>query len=212
MLCEDYNNISKSSFAKYKEAEDYLKSLNCSSWDHFEHAPEENKKFEEAYSLRYHSALTATVFQALAVEAFINLYGAQRLGEKTYYTEYEKKGATIEGKMKKICSEYLESQYPTNDKAYSRLISLMKKRDKIVHTKPNSVAIDGTRVSYDDFMSHVNFIYKDLDEEIMSYDILKKNLMKIEGNEIDLIQESTNMIQNAISEKIIEMLNNGLIG
>lgn len=114
--------------------------------------------------------------------------------------------------MKKICSEYLESQYPTNDKAYSRLISLMKKRDKIVHTKPNSVAIDGTRVSYDDFMSHVNFIYKDLDEEIMSYDILKKNLMKIEGNEIDLIQESTNMIQNAISEKIIEMLNNGLIG
>ena len=212
MICENYNEMSKNFYSQYKEAVNYLQSLNGTSWDYFAHTNEENEKYNSARSLRYHSAIAAIVFQALAVEAFINLYGAQRIGEEKYYTEYEKRGSTTEDKIKKICRDYLKSDYPTNDKAYSRLISLMQKRDAIVHTKPHPVIIDGTPVSYDAFMSQTEFVFKNLDDEILSYDDLKSNLMKTEKKETDIIQELTGMTQSAIQQQITAMYSKGLCG
>lgn len=212
MLCENYNGMSKCFFQQYKDAESYLKSLNCGFWDLLDHTQDENEKYFEALSLRYHSALAAIVFQALAVEAFVNLYGAQQIGEDTYYAEYEKKGATTESKIKKICTEHLKSRYPTSDKSYARLMSLLIKRNDIVHTKPRSVTIDGSPIAYDEFMSQTEYIFKDIDEEMQSYDILKCNLMKLEGKEKDIIQENIEVQQHTMLEQISEMYSKALFG
>ena len=142
MLCENYNGMSQSFFSQYKDVNTYLRSLGTENWDYLEHSPEENQRFNEAHTMRLNSALAAVVFQALAVEAFINLYGAQKIGEEKYYSEYELKGVTTTKKIKRICSETLGQPYPTNDRAYSRLISLLEKRDRIVHTKPRALKID----------------------------------------------------------------------
>lgn len=217
MLCETYNEISQKAYKDYLEAVHYLKSLGCAHWDMLDHTAEENEKYTEAMQQREKSAITAIVFQALAVEAFVNLYGAQRVGEDKYYADYESKDApakerTTEGKLKKICKEYLNKPYPTNDKAYSRLISLLNKRDSIVHTKPRAVIIDGEHVSYDDFMSQTEYIYKNIDEELESYENLKENMRQLEGKEHDLIEENFYGLYNGIKDNFEEMLSKALFG
>lgn len=206
MLCETYNKISQQAYEEYSELIIYQKSLGCAYWDFLEHTEEENAKYMSAMQDRERSALTAIVFQALAIESFVNLFGVQRIGEEVYYSEYETKGSTTLGKLKKICKEFLKKPYPTNDKDYSTLTSLLKKRDLIVHTKPRTVSIDGEVISYEEFMSQTEYIHKNICEEIKSYENLKRKLAMLEGKEIDLIQENYQELIKCLSDNIIEMI------
>ena len=103
MLCENYNGMSQSFYAQYKDAERYLKSMKCDDWDILSPATDETEKYVTAQSMRLHSAIAAIVFQALAVEAFVNLYGAQKVGDEAFYSKYDFKGATTLSKLKAIC-------------------------------------------------------------------------------------------------------------
>lgn len=212
MLCETYNEISQQALIEYKEAVTYLKSFRLPYWDFLDHTEEENEKYMCAMQQREKSAITAIVFQALAVEAFVNLFGAQRIGEDIYYSEYESKGSTTLGKLKKICKDFLKKTYPTDDKAYSRLHSLLNKRDSIVHTKPRAVSIDGEPVAYEEFMSQTEYIYKNICEELESYEKLKRTMAVLEDKEIDLIQENQQEIVNELSDNINEMFYKAMIG
>ena len=79
MLCENYNGMSQSFYAQYKDATEYLKSLKCGSWDLISHTYDENEKYCTAQSMRLHSAIAAIVFQALSIEAFVNYMELKRL-------------------------------------------------------------------------------------------------------------------------------------
>ena len=212
MLCETYNKISQQAYEEYTESIIYLKSLGCAYWDFLEHTEEENAKYMSAMQDRERSALTAIVFQALAIESFVNLLGVQGIGEEVYYSEYETKGSTTLEKLKKICKEFLKKPYPTNDKDYSMLTSLLKKRDLIVHTKPRTVSIDGEAISYEEFMSQTEYIHKNICEEIKSYENLKRKLAMLEGKEIDLIQENYQELIKCLSDNIIEMIFKATVG
>lgn len=205
MLCETYNQISQNAYKEYVDVITYLKSLEHDVWDCCEHTIEQNVNFTLAMQKRQISAITAIVFQALAVEAFINLFGAQRIGEATFYTQYECRGTTTLEKLKKICKNFLHQPYPTQDKAYSMLTSLLHKRDAIVHTKPRSIAINGTPISYDDFMSQSEYVYKNIDEEIESYEKLKRIMAALEGKKKDLIEENLDSILNILNDNISHM-------
>ena len=200
MLCETYNEISQQAYKEYIEAITYLKSLGLDVWDYCDHTKEQNEKYTSAMQKREKSAITAIVFQALAVEAFINLFGAQRIGETTFYTQYECRGSTTLGKLKKISKEFLHKPYPTEGKAYSMLISLLNKRDSIVHTKPKAVTINGEPIDYDDFMSQTEYIYKNIDGELECYEKLKRSMASLEGKERDLIQENLENTLNVICD------------
>lgn len=202
MLCETYNEISQQAYKEYIEAITYLKSLGLDVWDYCDHTKEQNEKYTSAMHKREKSAITAIVFQALAVEAFINLFGAQRIGEATFYTQYECRGSTTLGKLKKISKEFLHKPYPTEDKAYSMLTSLLNKRDYIVHTKPKAVTINGEPIDYDDFMSQTEYIYKNIDGELECYEKLKRSMASLEGKDRDLIQENLENTLNVICDNI----------
>ncbi len=207
MLCENYNGMSQSFYAQYKDAVGYLKSLKCRSWDILSHTADENEMYGTAQSMRLHSAIAAIVFQALAVEAFVNLYGAQKVGDEAFYSKYDFKGATTLGKLKAICKDVLHKDYPTCDKAYSRLDSLMKKRNDIVHTKPHPVSVVSTPEvpDYTEFMSQTEFVFKNIDDEMKSYNTLRENLRVLDGNEKDLIQENIESSMDACAKAIFEM-------
>ena len=102
MLCVTYNEISQQAFLEYTKAEAYLKSLGLTCWDYLSHSKCENDNYHHATCQREKSAITAIVFQALAVEAFVNLYGAQKIGEEVFYSKYETKGTSTLEKLKKI--------------------------------------------------------------------------------------------------------------
>lgn len=212
MLCENYNGMSQAFYAQYQEATAYLKSLKCKSWDFLSHTTEENDSYNEANSMRLHSAVAAVTFQALAIEAFVNLYGAQKVGDNVFYEKYDHKGATTLGKLKGICKDVLSKNYPTNGKAYSRLVSLMDKRNDIVHTKPHPIPIIPTSEvpNYSELMYQTEFVFKNIDDEMLSYGTLKETLMVLEGKETDFIQENYNEAMDACSKAVAEMFTNAL--
>lgn len=212
MLCENYNGMSQSFYAQYKDATEYLKSLKCDSWDLISHTYDENEKYCTAQSMRLHSAIAAIVFQALSIEAFVNLYGTQKVGNDTFYSKYDFKGATTLGKLKDICKDVLGKPYPTGNKAYSRLVSLMDKRNDIVHTKPHPVSIVPTSEvpNYSELMYQTEFVFKDIDDEMLSYSTLKETLMVLEGEETDFIQENYNETMDACNKAAAEMFTKAL--
>jgi len=193
MLCENYNYLSQNFYRQYKDAKEYLLSLNTETWDYLSHTPEENQHYNDANSMLLNSAIAAVVFQALSIEAFINLYGAQKIGEEKYYGNFEKKGATTIDKIKQVCLEVSKQNYPTATRAYEHLRSLLKKRDRIVHTKPRSLnfsCIDDSANNIMDFFEQTDFVYADIDEEMQSYENLKKTLCLLDGSAKDLISEN----------------------
>ncbi len=204
-LCENFSVMSKGFYQQYKEATVYLRGLKCKTWDFLIHSEEENRKYIEAFSLRLNAAFAAIVFQALAVEAFVNLYGAQKIGEEKFYTEYEIKGATTESKLKEICKNYLRKKYPTSTKQYNRLNSLLKKRDRIVHSKPKEIDMHSESNNYYEMFDQYEFVYKDIDDEMNSYETVKKVLQELEGSQYDLIEEIQRLLMGELYENISEI-------
>lgn len=193
MLCENYNYLSQNFYGQYKDAKEYLLSLDTETWDYLSHTPEENQHYNDANSMLLNSALAAVVFQALSIEAFINLYGAQKIGEEKYYGNFEKKGATTIDKIKQVCLEVTKQKYPTNTRAYEYLRSLLKKRDQIVHTKPRSLnfsCIGDSTNNITDFFEQTDFVYADIDKEMQSYENLKKTFCLLDGSAKDLVSEN----------------------
>ena len=210
VICENYNQMSRNFYEQYLEATEYLSSLGCKNWDLLSHTAEENEYYITAMSQRFHSALAAVVFQALAVEAYVNLYGVMKIGETTYYQNYESQTVrkSTKDKIKKICEDTLGKSYPTNTKDYSRLCELLADRDRIVHTKPHSVKIEETTVipQYSELMEQYDFIFKNLSEKMQSYSNLKRTLSKLDGSAEDCVQLSYRQSNEAICNELDKMI------
>lgn len=206
MLSENYDKMSQGFFDQYTEATNYLKSLGCTYWNIPDHTKEENAQYFKAMSMRFHSALAAIVFQALAIEAYVNYYGVHRVGEKVFYQSYESKVSrkSTKDKLKLICKEILKKPYPTDCVEYSRLVELLKDRDRIVHTKPRAIPLDGNEVfpNYEQIMGQYNFIYDHIEDKMKSYSILKKNLAKLDGSNEDLIERNLTQYLEATQNAI----------
>lgn len=210
VICENYDQMSQNFYEQYSEATDYLSSLGCKNWDLLSHTAEENEYYLTAMSQRFHSALAAVVFQALAVEAYVNLYGAMKIGEAKYYKDYESSTnkKSTRDKIKKICKDVLGRDYPTDTKAYSHLCELLRDRDRIVHTKPHSVKIEETTVvpRYSELMEQYDFIFQNLSEKMQSYRELKRTLSEMGGDVEDCVQLSYKQSKQAICNEIDRMI------
>ncbi|MPN47911.1 hypothetical protein SDC9_195515 [bioreactor metagenome] len=95
----------------------------------------------------------------------------------------------------------MKKSYTTNVPSYSRLISLLQKRDRIVHTKPKPLNIT-TNIkeppNYGAIFEQTEFIYTNIDEGMRSLEILKDTLRHLEGCENDLILEISNMLNETL--------------
>ncbi len=208
ILCENYNEISLSFYDKYRAGVGKYRGSGC-IWDFNEHTPEENYDYINTRRDTYNSAFGAIVFQAIAVEAFVNLFGVYRLGDKVFYSDIEKHGATTSDKLKNIYKRLYGNNYPTNTVEYNRLKSLLSKRNRIVHTKPKALSMqdEATTPNYSVFMEQVDFIFSNIDEEMKSYETLKRTIKELEKKECDLIQEIYKEIDQAVNERITSMIN-----
>lgn len=208
ILCENYNEISRTFYDKYKAGIEKYRDSGC-IWDFNEHTPEENYDYRKTRRDTYNSALGAIVFQAIAVEAFVNLFGAYRLGDEVFYSDIEKTGATTSDKLKNIYRRLYGGNYPTNTVEYNRLMSLLNKRNRIVHTKPKALSMQDEEITpnYGVFMEQVDFIFSNIDDEMKSYETLKRTIRELENKECDLIHEIDKEIEQALKEGITSMIN-----
>lgn len=154
-------------------------------------------------NLRETAAICAIVFEALAIESYVNFWGASILGDAVFFSKYEpQKGATSSetikphyrstlDKMKAICKEEFGNPYPTDGIHYSTLKGLFQKRDRLVHNKPKGHLLelapfnyDSPEAAYKDYVEvfeEIGFIYEKIDDELRLYEEVKANLKSCSG-------------------------------
>ena len=145
------------------------------------------------------SAICAVIFQALAVESYVNLFGSVTLGDENFRCNYESETdkthrfSTLE-KIKRICKDEFNTPYPTDGKHFKVLQGLLSKRDKLVHQKSKPHNIEKRPFDYNDplksyadylqaYEEEIGFIHEDLENEMKVYDDLQENLAQCSGRE-----------------------------
>jgi len=143
-----------------------------------------SQKIDENY-------IGAIVFEAMAIESYVNLMGAYLTNEKTYYNEAEKKSA--KGKLKYI-SKKIGKDFPED--LLERIRGLFTKRNDLVHQKPKAIVIDIQNGNRETIMREKNKLDKalfldleNIDADMKLYDELKSTVKVVRGAEHELIDE-----------------------
>lgn len=141
-------------------------------------------------------AIAAVLFQALAVEAYTNLFGITIFGEVEYYDNYEriptrKKLETIAKKLDKTLPKAMGD----------RVQKLFKKRDSFVHQKPKAYQIGvvdfdhkNPEKSYEDinaYMKELMCAEEGLEDIMEIYEDIQECVRVLRGAELELTEEYT---------------------
>ena len=147
------------------------------------------------------AAIATVIFQALAIEAYVNLLGIDILGEDKYYTYcYEKKKRLERASTKKkleVITEIIGQPLP--DGLLHDISALMDKRNDLVHQKPRATWVGIAPYNYDNqeenfkdinaFIAETRMAEKNIDREVMLYEELSEAIKIIRGTDKELIDE-----------------------
>lgn len=132
-----------------------------------------NEMSHELFDQRYTHQVTAIVFQAMAVEAFINEYTYLRLG-KSYFESIDKLSAL--DKILIGCKMITGKDFPKDRKAYYLLKTIIKLRNDLVHYKAKKIDLgDEIKTISDKEFVDVMDAYDELVKEL---DLLDDNFEK----------------------------------
>lgn len=181
-LCEQYNSLAQSFYQQHLEIKSQLTQLGKPA-DFLDNPSLASTQYELTIGM-LQASISAVVFEAFAIESYVNFFGAYVLGDSTYYSTYEsgehgKRYATIE-KIKMMCKDEFKSPYPTGGKHFVALKGLFTKRDQLAHNKPKGHEIStksgNSFADYYEAFSEISFIYEGLEQEMALYDEVKENL------------------------------------
>ena len=193
LKCIDFDSIAQNSYAQYLSFSKQYKALG-NDLDVLE-VPQAVVNYISAYKNMESAAYMAIVFEALAVEAYVNTLGEHLIGER-YYQEYESKDAkkdrTTLGKLKRLCKNEIGRPYPTDGVHFRAIQTLLNKRDAIVHTKPVRFAISKCDYDYADsaasfrdiieaFSGQVGFLFENIEQDMACYRELDANMCELLG-------------------------------
>lgn len=129
----DYKRIAFSHFTIYKQL---ITERDKIDYNNINTTEEERKRIGDLQESAKENALIAVLFEAFAVEAFINYYGYMRLGEKDFCLVPDK---YIESKFKNIIFRATGNGFPAKSKEYKMFVKLFKTRNALVHSKSTIV-------------------------------------------------------------------------
>lgn len=87
---------------------------------------------EFLHEIRSHYVITIT-FAAMSLEAFLNNYGAEKMGDDYFYSHFEMRPAF--SKFQKISSEIFNTSVDNDGKIHKLMCALFKARNELVHSK-----------------------------------------------------------------------------
>jgi hypothetical protein len=205
--CELFNSASIENYNLYLEnREKYMKlSNNSSSWDSDAHSETENLEYFKSWQTYYLNAITALVFQSMAVESYINYYGLVKLGKEIFDDKYEK--SSTFPKLFRICKQVTTKDFPKDSDLYANLVVLFKKRNKLVHSKAD--VFDFKDFTIEKFQKsteeNITFVFDNLESLIEVYPKLKKELATLDGSHIDIVQQENQKMKENIEYCITNM-------
>lgn len=127
LKCIDFDSIAQNAYTQYLGFSKEYEALG-NGLDVLE-VPQAGVSYIAAYKNMESAAYMAVVFEALAIEAYVNTLGEHLIGER-YYQEYESKDAkkdrTTLGKLKRLCENEIRKSYPTDGVHYREVKGLLK--------------------------------------------------------------------------------------
>lgn len=207
-LCEYFYQISIEQYEIYVISRKELDEVanHEKSFDILSHSPEEDIKFKNLYDKTISSAISFIVFQAFAVEAYMNFYGAKKIGDKEFISHYDR--ISIIDKIVIVSKIATSKDFPKGEHVFELVRRLFRQRDKLVHYK--SKAIDIGSCSEEDFCKHqyncYEFIFDGIEEITNTYPQLKATLAKMENKQIDLFSEQLNEAFTEMKKQLEEMV------
>lgn len=127
LKCIDFDSIAQNAYAQYLGFSKEYEALG-NNLDVLE-VPQAVVNYIAAYKNMESAAYMAIVFEALAIEAYVNTLGEHLIGER-YYQEYESRDATGDrttlGKLKRLCKNEIRKSYPADGDHYREVKGLLK--------------------------------------------------------------------------------------
>lgn len=173
--------------------------------------------------------IAAIVFQALAIEAYVNLLGVYVVGKERFFSEYEppknhrprgfRPLNTID-KLKKICKEEIGHPFP--EEHIEKIHQLFTTRDRLVHSKSKPYSIikqefdySKPEKNYEDIFAlaeEMSFFYDGLEKHMELYRLLQDDITTIRDAKKELTVEISDRwlsnIGTAVQEMCIATYNN----
>lgn len=177
---EKYRRTSRRNYNKFHEVLKKIDEL-YNMPDRYLLGEDFNEMSHELYDQRFTHQVTAIVFQAMAVEAFINEYIYLRLG-KSYFESVDKLSPL--DKILIACKMITGKDFPKDRKAYLLLKTIIKLRNELVHFKAKEIDINDSIKTISD---------KEFEAVMDAYDELVK--------ELDLLDDS---FEKKYLEEVVE--------
>lgn len=212
-LCEDFECMAQEHYRVYCEAKQ--------EYDQSTHLNVFSSNILPAKKMLW-AACSAVVFEAFAIEAYVNLLGVYLIQER-YYIDYENKKAKIKerstlGKLTELCKEEIKKPYPA-DHSLEIMHDLFSKRNDIVHTKPSAYSFGikpfdyrNIESNYSDYTSafskEIGFLYEGLEEQMKSYSTLVQNINTLLGK--DMFQDIRTAPLHNMESMFSDMIKNSL--
>jgi hypothetical protein len=213
-LCEIFYNMSREQYTSYLDSRKKIDEL-CEGKKYFDvlsHSKEENTLFHSLYHKSNSSAISSIVFQAFAVESYINFYGAKKLGKNTFNDHYER--INIKDKIVIIPKVCTGRSFPKGEKVYELIKKLFTQRDKLVHHKGKGINFkECTEEAFVSIMhSNIEFVFDDIDELVNTYPMLIKTLATLEDKTVDLYSEQQIQLENEFALVLADMMKKAFYG
>lgn len=167
-----YRSTSKRNYNKYKEILRLEKELLAQP-NLYLLGNDLNEMLSEYYNQERSHQMAFIVFQAMAVEAFLNEYITLRLG-KSYFESMDKLSPT--DKLLIACKLITGKDFPKDVHAYALLRNTLKYRNELVHFKSKEIDIQ-------EFINNNKEISeKEIDDISMTYDKIVEQLNLLDNN------------------------------
>lgn len=181
----NYSDIAVENYAKAK-----------SLYKQIEEVGFKELELEHQYRNFCHSVIISVVFSAMAIEAFINDYGAACLGDDFFYENFDR--LSVIGKLQLISKFLFESDLDKSKEYYFCLKTVFSARDKFVHNKSETAYTYLKRNGYtvhrtlEESLEALNHM---ADEPILDEEDLKKDL-KLSNIAITAMKKIADLFDN----------------
>lgn len=181
-----YHTLALQHYQKYCIANDeYNKvSSNNQDYDFLLHSDDDNNKYIASWDEKQKNGIISIVFEAMAIEAYINYFIVKKYGievfNKEYNAKYKEKSIWFKYKdMVKKCTGKEFEEYNEEFELFSTLINI---RNNMVHSKPEVVNFYADPQDFLNQMSRVfgginDNIFNSIDRLINTFDVVRKILM-----------------------------------
>jgi hypothetical protein len=199
---EVYYGISLNNYQMFHDAYKEITTMTNGhhSFDVLSHTKEENEKFIWYEQVQRQAMMICIVFQAFAIEAFVNFIAVNLYEEEYFFGQFEI--MKTQKKINKIFSEKLKNDFAKHDEVKELVELSFDLRDKLAHFKSKRINLEELQndpESYNIF-EYLFEHYNRIDEVINAYPKFKGLVNTILG--YDIFDTQMNNLNELIATNI----------